>query len=73
MEDEVFSAAQPRSFPAPLQQQGGGVLCHQCGSLFSGAGGGAECSGFLPGAARQQGYCQPGQVCTLQLYCYTLH
>jgi len=67
VEDEVFSAAQPRSFPAPapLQQQGGGggVLCHQCGSLFSGAGGGAECSGFLPSAARQQGYCQPGQVC----------
>ena len=39
-----------------------GVLCHQCGSLFSGDGN-PDCVDFNPADPKQQSYCKPGEAC----------
>ena len=37
------------------------VICHQCGSLFSGKN--PDCAVFDPGDGGQEGFCDPGQAC----------
>ena len=37
------------------------VICHQCGSLFSGQN--AECKVFDEDDPKQQGFCEPGEAC----------
>ena len=46
------------------QSRSRGILCYQCGSLFS-RGGNSGCSEFDDTDPSQQGFCQPGEVCLI--------
>ena len=39
------------------------VLCHQCGTLFSGGSGNPTCTDFDETQSAQRSYCKPGEVC----------
>ncbi len=47
---------------SPSRDPKKGVLCHQCGSLFS-SDGNANCDEFDPSSPSQQDYCKPGESC----------
>ena len=50
-------------FQQPSRSNPKQVLCHQCGSLFSGEKGNANCEIFDQFEQSQRKYCDPGEAC----------
>ena len=54
---------QPPPQPPPRRSNSKQVLCHQCGSLFSGSKGNEDCEVFDGSDQSQRKYCDPGEAC----------
>ena len=59
----IIRPIQRPSTSTPTRSNPKRVLCHQCGSLFSGSKGNADCEIFDNIEPSQRKYCDPGEAC----------